>query len=301
MIILEKLFKKYHQRADSAIIKCIKLLPFAKSLLVAAMFHNALPGGKRLRPYLVYATGEMFGLSLDVLDVPATAIECMHAYSLIHDDLPAIDDDNIRRGRPTTHIKFGEAHAILAGNAFQSLAFSILADSPMPAVSDSARIAMLSELAKASGVAGMCSGQALDLENEGKNINLLVLEKIHKHKTGALIRCAILMSVLASGKYAHTAIPFLEKYALAIGLAFQVRDDILDVIGNSRQTGKTQGSDQKREKNTYPALLGLKKAQNKAKDLYNDAIHALEELEQHCSINTIALKYLASFIIKRNN
>ena len=134
------------------------------------------------------ATGEMFGLSLDNLDAPAAAVECIHAYSLMHDDLPAMDDDNLRRGQPTSHIKFGEAHAILAGDALQTLAFSILADSPMPAVAVTDRLAMLSELAQASGVAGMCGGQALDLEAEGKHVDLQALEQIHSHKTGALIR-----------------------------------------------------------------------------------------------------------------
>lgn len=301
MVVFEQLLKTYHQRADAALIHYIDPLPFSNGQLVAAMRYGALLGGKRLRPFLVYATGEMFGLSLDNLDAPAAAVECIHAYSLMHDDLPAMDDDNLRRGQPTSHIKFGEAHAILAGDALQTLAFSILADSPMPAVAVTDRLAMLSELAQASGVAGMCGGQALDLEAEGKRVDLQALEQIHSHKTGALIRCAIRMGALAAGEAGRAALPLLDRYAHAIGLAFQVQDDILDVIGDSAKTGKPQGSDQELEKSTYPALLGLEQAQNKALDLYKDAIHVLEELEQHHSIDTLALKSLASFIIERDN
>lgn len=301
MVVFEQLLKTYHQRADAALIQYIEPLPFADGQLVAAMRYGALLGGKRLRPYLVYATGEMFGLSLDNLDAPAAAVECIHAYSLMHDDLPAMDDDNLRRGQPTSHIKFGEAHAILAGDALQTLAFSILADSPMPVVAVSDRLAMLSELAQASGVAGMCGGQALDLEAEGKHVDLQSLERIHNHKTGALIRCAIRLGALAAGDAGRAALPLLDRYAAAIGLAFQVQDDILDVIGDSAKMGKPQGSDQELEKSTYPSLLGLKQAQNKAQDLYQDAIQVLEELEQHHSIDTLALKSLASFIIERDN
>ncbi len=155
------------------------------------MRHGALLGGKRLRPFLVYTTGQMFGVSLANLDAPAAAVECIHAYSLIHDDLPAMDDDDLRRGQPTCHIKFGEANAILAGDALQTLAFSILADAEMPDVALRDRLAMVSELATASGVAGMCGGQSLDLEAEGKHVDLQALEQIHRHKTGALIRAAV--------------------------------------------------------------------------------------------------------------
>ncbi|AKJ42773.1 (2E,6E)-farnesyl diphosphate synthase [Pragia fontium] len=291
---------QHRHRVDRAIEGYISSLPFNQSAMVEAMRHGALLGGKRLRPFLVYATGEMLGLSPDNLDAPAAAIECIHAYSLIHDDLPAMDDDDLRRGQPTCHIKFGEAHAILAGDALQTLAFSILCDAPMPDVQIADRLAMIGELAHASGAAGMCAGQALDLEAEKRKVNLQELERIHRHKTGALIRAAIRLAALAAGEPGKAALPLLDRYANAIGLAFQVQDDILDVVGATEKTGKRQGSDLQHEKSTYPALLGIAGAQTKALDLYREAMDSLSELAAQ-SYNTAALEALAGFIIERDN
>ncbi len=290
----------FHQRSDRALLGYIAPLPFNDGKMVEAMRHGALLGGKRLRPFLVYATGQMFGLSLENLDAPAAAVECIHAYSLIHDDLPAMDDDDLRRGQPTCHIKFGEANAILAGDALQTLAFSILADADMPDVALRDRLAMISELAKASGVAGMCGGQSLDLEAEGKQIDLQALEQIHRHKTGALIRAAVRSGALAAGEPGRAALPELDRYAAAIGLAFQVQDDILDVVGETEKIGKRQGSDQQLGKSTYPALLGLDSAKLKAWDLYQEALAALDSLATQ-SYNTAPLRALANFIIERDN
>lgn len=290
----------FHQRSDRALLGFIAPLPFNDGKMVEAMRHGALLGGKRLRPFLVYATGQMFGLSLENLDAPAAAVECIHAYSLIHDDLPAMDDDDLRRGQPTCHIKFGEANAILAGDALQTLAFSILADADMPDVALRDRLAMISELAKASGVAGMCGGQSLDLEAEGKQIDLQALEQIHRHKTGALIRAAVRLGALAAGEPGRAALPELDRYAAAIGLAFQVQDDILDVVGETEKIGKRQGSDQQLGKSTYPALLGLDSAKLKAWDLYREALAALDSLATQ-SYNTAPLRALANFIIERDN
>ncbi|MFT2795325.1 MULTISPECIES: (2E,6E)-farnesyl diphosphate synthase [Serratia] len=290
----------FHQRSDRALLGYIAPLPFNDGKMVEAMRHGALLGGKRLRPFLVYATGQMFGLSLENLDAPAAAVECIHAYSLIHDDLPAMDDDDLRRGQPTCHIKFGEANAILAGDALQTLAFSILADADMPDVTLRDRLAMISELAKASGVAGMCGGQSLDLEAEGKQIDLQALEQIHRHKTGALIRAAVRLGALAAGEPGRAALPELDRYAAAIGLAFQVQDDILDVVGETEKIGKRQGSDQQLGKSTYPALLGLDSAKLKAWDLYQEALAALDSLATQ-SYNTAPLRALANFIIERDN
>ncbi|CAI2061553.1 MULTISPECIES: (2E,6E)-farnesyl diphosphate synthase [Serratia] len=290
----------FHQRSDRALLGYIAPLPFNEGKMVEAMRHGALLGGKRLRPFLVYATGQMFGLSLENLDAPAAAVECIHAYSLIHDDLPAMDDDDLRRGQPTCHIKFGEANAILAGDALQTLAFSILADADMPDVALRDRLAMISELAKASGVAGMCGGQSLDLEAEGKQIDLQALEQIHRHKTGALIRAAVRLGALAAGEPGRAALPELDRYAAAIGLAFQVQDDILDVVGETEKIGKRQGSDQQLGKSTYPALLGLDSAKLKAWDLYQEALAALDSLATQ-SYNTAPLRALANFIIERDN
>ncbi|MBI3310744.1 MAG: (2E,6E)-farnesyl diphosphate synthase [Serratia liquefaciens] len=288
------------QRADRTLLDFIAPLPFNDGNMVAAMRHGALLGGKRLRPFLVYTTGQMFGVSLNNLDAPAAAVECIHAYSLIHDDLPAMDDDDLRRGQPTCHIKFGEANAILAGDALQTLAFSILADADMPDVALRDRLAMVSELATASGVAGMCGGQSLDLEAEDQQIGLEALEQIHRHKTGALIRAAVRLGALAAGEPGRAALPQLDRYTAAIGLAFQVHDDILDVVGETEKIGKRQGADQQHGKSTYPALLGLDSAKAKAWDLYQEALAALDTLAAQ-SYNTAPLRALASFIIERDN
>jgi farnesyl diphosphate synthase len=210
-----------------------------------------------------------------------------------------MDDDSLRRGQPTCHIKFGEDTAILAGDALQTLAFSILADTPMPGVSAEYRVAMLSELAQASGVAGMCGGQALDLAAEGQQVNLAALEQIHRHKTGALIRSAVRLGALAAGERGRAALPALDRYANAIGLAFQVQDDILDVVGDTAIIGKRQGADQHLGKSTYPALMGLDGARAKAWDLYQESLSALETLAAH-SFTTTSLQALASYIIERN-
>ncbi|VDZ84486.1 (2E,6E)-farnesyl diphosphate synthase [Kluyvera intermedia] len=286
-------------QANDALRRFIAPLPFQNTPLVDAMQYGALLGGKRLRPFLVYATGKMFGVSMTTLDAPAAAVECIHAYSLMHDDLPAMDNDDLRRGQPTCHIKFGEASAILAGDALQTLAFSILSDAPMTEVSDRDRLAMLSELATASGVAGMCGGQALDLEAEGQRVNLEMLERIHRHKTGALIRAAVRLGALSAGEQGRKALPLLDKYAECIGLAFQVQDDILDVVGDTATLGKRQGADQQLGKSTYPALLGLEQARKKASDLIAEARQSLTVLAAQ-SLDTTALEALADYIILRD-
>lgn len=287
------------ERANGALRRFIEPQPFQNTPLVEAMHYGALLGGKRLRPFLVYATGEMFGVSPQTLDAPAAAIECIHAYSLIHDDLPAMDDDDLRRGQPTCHIKFGEASAILAGDALQTLAFSILSSAPMPDIVDRDRLSMVAELAQASGVAGMCGGQALDLEAEGQHVDLAALERIHRHKTGALIRAAVRLGALSAGDKGRDALPILDTYAESIGLAFQVQDDILDVVGDTATLGKRQGADQQLGKSTYPALLGLEQARNKARDLIDDARQSLSQLAAQ-SLDTSALEALANYIIQRD-
>ncbi|KAF6664437.1 (2E,6E)-farnesyl diphosphate synthase [Pantoea sp. EKM101V] len=294
-----RLLDAYQQQVNAALTRFIAPLPFQSSPLVNAMHYGALLGGKRLRPFLVYATGEMLRADPASLDAPAAAVECIHAYSLIHDDLPAMDDDALRRGQPTCHIKYGEDTAILAGDALQTLAFSILTDAAMPGVSAEYRLRMISELANASGVAGMCGGQALDLAAEGKSVDLDQLEQIHRHKTGALIRSAVRLGAFTAGDAAREALPLLDRYAEAIGLAFQVQDDILDVVGDTAVIGKRQGADQQLGKSTYPSLLGLENARAKARDLYQEALDALELLAAH-SYNTTALQALASFIIERD-
>ena len=210
-----------------------------------------------------------------------------------------MDDDDLRRGLPTCHIKFGEANAILAGDALQTLAFTILSDAPMPEVATQDRLAMVRELAIASGAAGMCGGQALDLAAEGQQVDLAALERIHRHKTGALIRAAVRMGALSAGNAGHQWLPVLDKYAESIGLAFQVQDDILDVVGDTATLGKRQGADQQLGKSTYPALLGLEQARMKARDLIADARQSLDLLAAQ-SLDTTALEALANYIIQRD-
>ena len=258
-------FTGWRQRVDDALEHALTHRTLPGSRLQAAMRHAALLGGKRMRPLLVYATGELLAADVAALDAPATAIELIHAYSLVHDDLPAMDDDALRRGQPTVHVAFDEATAILAGDALQSLAFQQLADAPLPA---DARIAMVRELAIASGGAGMCGGQAFDIDATGRGgeISLGELEQLHALKTGALLRCAVRLGAIAGNadRDAHAA---LDRYAEALGLAFQIRDDLLDIEGDSATLGKTAGKDLAQNKATFPALLGIDASRAKLAEL----------------------------------
>ena len=285
------------EQANQALSRFIAPLPFQNTPVVETMQYGALLGGKRLRPFLVYATGQMFGVSLSTLDAPAAAVECIHAYSLMHDDLPAMDDDDLRRGLPTCHVKFGEANAILAGDALQTLAFSIISDAPMPEVSDRDRIAMISELAQASGIAGMCGGQALDLEAEGHQVELDALERIHRHKTGALIRAAVRLGALSAGDKGRECLAILDKYAESIGLAFQVQDDILDVTSTTEELGKPVHSDEKNEKTTYVTLFGTDGAEQEVKRLTKEAVDELKNLS--CPRDKIFLEELFESLTSR--
>ena len=227
------------------------------------MRYSVLGGGKRMRPLLVYASGHLLGAPLEHLDAAAMAVELIHAYSLVHDDLPAMDDDALRRGKPTTHIAFDEATAILAGDALQTRAFGLLADAPLPAT---LRVACLQTLAHASGASGMCGGQALDIDATGQQQTLAALTRMHALKTGALIRAAVRMGALC-GQAHEPQLAQLDSFADALGLAFQVRDDILDVEASSEQLGKTAGKDQAQDKSTFPALLGMDGAKAQLREL----------------------------------
>ncbi|QPB42559.1 (2E,6E)-farnesyl diphosphate synthase [Rodentibacter haemolyticus] len=261
-----------------------------------AMKYGLLLGGKRVRPFLVYATGKMLGASEQSLDYCAAAIEAVHAYSLIHDDLPAMDNDDLRRGHPTCHIAFDEATAILAGDALQTFAFDILTQTP--SLSAEQKLALIQVLANASGVQGMCLGQSLDLISEHKQISLDELELIHHNKTGALLTAALKLGFICSPHFSDQTLGnTLTNYADAIGLAFQVQDDILDIEGDSMEIGKPVGSDLSLDKSTYPKLLGLKGAKQKAQDLYQTALSELEKIP----FDTTALRALAEFIITRKN
>lgn len=287
----------HQKRNNEQLDKWLNHLPNQNLPLIEAMRYGLLLGGKRARPYLVYITGQMLGCSIEDLDTPASAIECIHAYSLIHDDLPAMDDDELRRGKPTCHIKFDEATAILTGDALQTLAFTILAEGRLSDAGETNRIKMVQVLAEASGAHGMCLGQALDLAAENQQVTLEQLETIHRNKTGALMRCAIRLGALAAGRKGIEVLPQLDKFADAIGLAFQVQDDILDIIGDTETLGKPQGSDQQLNKSTYPALLGLDGAVNKAQTLLQEALQALEAIPY----NTECLEEFARYVIERKN
>jgi farnesyl diphosphate synthase len=239
------------------------------------MRYAALGPGKRIRPLLVYATGAAIGVAPEALDPPAAAVELIHAYSLVHDDLPAMDDDDLRRGRPTTHRAFDEATAILAGDALQVLAFEILAEDPMPTVSDAGRVDMIRLLARASGTQGMAGGQAMDLAATGRRLEPLQIEAMHACKTGALIRAAVLFACAAAPALPAASREALDRYGRAVGLSFQIVDDLLDVLGDPRVTGKGAGSDALRGKPTYPAIAGVAAARARANELAQEGIEAL--------------------------
>jgi len=239
-----------------------------------AMRYSALQGGKRVRPMLVYAAGQAVGATIGTLDSPACAIELIHVYSLIHDDLPAMDDDDLRRGRPTCHKAFDDATAILAGDALQPLAFQILGNDEQ--IPDSSRIKMIQVLTQASGSMGMAGGQAIDLESEGQQLTLPALENMHARKTGALILASLQLGALCNPQTSDLQLNALETYGKHIGLAFQIKDDILDETGDTETLGKPQGSDRQRNKSTFISLCGLEASQQQADDLLQQALDALE-------------------------
>jgi len=251
--------------------------------------------GKRIRPMLVYAGGLAVGARQETLDAPACAIELIHAYSLIHDDLPAMDDDDLRRGRPSCHRAFGEATAILAGDALQSLAFQVLANNRMASVSDSTRLRMIRTLALASGSRGMAGGQAIDLAATGQTQNIAELEDMHIHKTGALIRASVVLGAVCGDEVDNAQLARLDHYAKCIGLAFQIRDDILDVEGETETLGKHTGMDQHREKSTYPALIGLDAARERSRELHADAMDSLSGFNERAD----PLRWISAYIIER--
>ncbi len=242
------------------------------------MLYAALGEGKRIRPLLVYATGSAIGIAPATLDAPAAAVELIHAYSLVHDDLPAMDDDDLRRGRPTTHRAFDEATAILAGDALQVLAFDLLANEPMPGVDDAGRVEMIRLLARASGTAGMAGGQAMDLAATGQRLEPRQIEEMHERKTGALMRASVLIACAANPRLPGEKRDALDRYGRAIGLCFQIVDDLLDVLGDPAVTGKVAGSDALRGKPTYPAIAGVAAARARAAELAEDGIAALAGL-----------------------
>ncbi len=254
----------------------------------------ACDGGKRLRALLVYAAGEALGVPVDRLDAPACAVELIHAYSLVHDDLPAMDDDDLRRGRPTVHKAYDEATGILVGDGLQTQAFAVLADEPT--LGTAQRLRMVSILARASGSLGMVGGQAVDIASEGRKISLAELQSLHARKTGALILASLQMAAAAADASPDTEAA-LETYGRHIGLAFQIQDDVLDETASTETLGKTAGKDLAQHKSTYPSLLGLEGARERATSLFEEARTVVGKLPGGAA----PLRWLADFIEGRTH
>lgn len=338
-----KSFKTYQTRIENYLDRFLSVQHFnhdnnsGNSILLEAIRYSVLNGGKRIRPLLVYVVGETLGAKPEQLDAAAAAIELIHCYSLIHDDLPAMDNDDLRRGKPTCHKAFDEATAILAGDALQSLAFELLSDEQYNSVPASEQIKMVKLLAKASGITGMVGGQILDMSfsahvnvgnrtkdntkernanknshrnnNKTKNINkgnefnpeitLKTLSIMHQKKTGALIQAAVQLGAIAANCKDAKTISLLQNYAENLGLAFQVQDDILDVEGSAEVLGKNPGQDAALHKQTFTELLGLDAAKNHMQELYQKAIESVEALGKEQGFNTKAILELTSFLFQR--
>ena len=286
-------FARWAARTEATLDRLLPDPSLEPRRLHAAMRHATLGGGKRMRPLLVYAAGTALGAGEALLDAPAAAVELIHAYSLVHDDLPAMDDDALRRGQPTVHVAFDEATAILAGDALQTLAFSALARAEAPA---QLRIDWVDALATASGASGMCGGQALDIDATGHTQALAQLQRMHSLKTGALVRAAVRMGALAADADADT-LARLDTFAAAFGLAFQVRDDLLDIEASSEQLGKTAGKDVAQAKSTYPALLGMDGARARLGELATSMRDALAPFGARAA----ALAALGELAVRRSH
>jgi geranylgeranyl pyrophosphate synthase len=288
--------EQYQARIEQVLDRCLALPDSGTARLREGMRYSVLGGGKRLRPILVYATGEALGAPLEHLDVPAAAVELVHVYSLVHDDLPAMDDDDLRRGRPTCHRAFDEATAILVGDALQALAFDVLAHDDRGVVDAAARLEMIRILAYASGTSGMAGGQAIDLASVGHNLTSEGVENMHRRKTGALIQCSVLLGATAAGLQAGPKLDSLRRFGADIGLAFQIQDDILDIEGETAVIGKSAGADVARNKPTYPSTMGLPAARARASELCDGAIAALAPL----GTSATSLAELARFVVNRS-
>jgi len=287
----------YRARINAALGRCLPPATVAPARLHEALRYSVLGPGKRIRPLLVYATGETLGLPAEQCDAPAMAVELVHAYSLVHDDLPAMDDDDLRRGRATTHVAYDVATALLVGDALQSLAFQVLATDRACASSSAVRMQLVRILAEASGSHGMVGGQALDLAGEGRELAAGEIEQIYQLKTGRLIEAAILMVLPLQESLDAGDGQALARFAAHIGLAFQIRDDLLDIEGSTEVIGKPGGSDVRNRKATLPAVLGLEATRQRADKVYAEAMSALDRVGERAH----ALRWLSELIIQRNH
>ena len=294
-MIFSEIVTPLQERSDRFLREILPESDSEDSSLAQAMRYAVLSPGKRIRPVLTYLTGQALGATFEQLDQAAAAVEIIHAYSLIHDDLPAMDDDDLRRGRPTCHRQFDEATAILAGDALQSLAFEVLVRESSSPISSEILVKMVRLLATASGVMGMAGGQAVDLAATGRMMDEARMKSMHLLKTGALIKASVMLGYYVSQSHNLVVQSALENYAHCIGLAFQVQDDILDVEGDTATIGKPQGSDDNSNKATYPKVLGLIGAKEKAHELVTSAISSLEKLNSKAE----PLKVIAEYIVQR--
>ena len=283
------------ERIESVLDRALTLPDSGIARLREAMRYSVLGAGKRLRPTLVYLSGESLGASLASLDAPAAAVELIHVYSLVHDDLPAMDDDDLRRGRPTCHRAFDEGTAVLVGDALQALAFDVLANEPMPGTSAEARLEMLRILARATGTSGMAGGQAIDLAAVGQKLSVSDIENMHRRKTGALIECSVLLGALTAGVRPGSELAALQRFGADVGLAFQIQDDILDVEGDPTLLGKSTGADAAHAKPTYPSTAGLPAARRRAAELRDSAIAQLHPFGARAAL----LAQVADFVVSR--
>jgi geranylgeranyl pyrophosphate synthase len=294
-VSLKQLSLSYQQRVDQALERRLNSISSTAEELHRAMHYSIFNGGKRIRPLLVYLTGKALDVETAYQDAPACAVELIHCYSLVHDDMPAMDDDDLRRGKPTCHKQFSEATALLAGDALQTLAFESLAqNNPL---NNKQIISMIRVLAQCSGVAGMAGGQALDLSFTGKTLSLEQLKEMHEHKTGALIRASVQLGALTSPDIDASLLSALDSYAKNIGLSFQIKDDILDIESDTQTLGKQQGADINLNKATYPALLGLDGAKKMALECHQNALIFLESFDHKAD----PLRELSEYIITRDH
>jgi geranylgeranyl pyrophosphate synthase len=293
----DQLLVDFAKRVNHTLDKWLPAEQLNPSNLHQAMRYSVLASGKRVRPVLVYATASALQIPLQKVDGIAAAIEIIHAYSLIHDDLPAMDDDDLRRGRPTCHKQFDEATAILAGDALQALAFYILSHDPHMTSNCTKRLEMIEKLSLHSGSRGMAGGQAIDLSSVGKSIDIAALETMHIHKTGALIRNCIQLAALSSESISTRDFEALDSYAKKVGLSFQVQDDILDVIGDTNTLGKSQGSDARLDKPTFPSIIGIAAAREKAQELHLQAVEAI----QHFGPEADILRSISNWFVSRSH
>ncbi|RKZ37099.1 MAG: (2E,6E)-farnesyl diphosphate synthase [Gammaproteobacteria bacterium] len=287
--------EEYRSRANQSLERWLPSGEIQPVRLHKAMRYVVLNGGKRVRPILVYMAGRAAGAPLSALDGPACAMELIHAYSLVHDDLPAMDDDDLRRGEPTCHRAFDEATAVLVGDALQSLAFYVLSHDPDMQANSQQRLQMIESLALASGSRGMAGGQALDLAAVGNRLDLAELENMHIHKTGALIRASVRLGALSRPDVDAGLLGHLDRYAKYVGLAFQIRDDVLDVEGETDTIGKQRGADIAKNKPTYPSLIGVSESKRMAAELHEQALECLEQVDGGAD----PLRWLSAYIVQR--